>query len=80
MEDQAENLNSIARPYDQRASSPRDPTAGWLSHMALAICIFIVVNFDAPAQASDFRIESRQIVFLCWKQFSNIGSLEPNLQ
>ena len=27
--------------------------------------IFVVVNFDALAQASDIRIERRQVVFLC---------------
>ena len=30
-----------------------------------------VVHFDALAQASDFRIERRQVVFLCWIQYSN---------
>ena len=30
-----------------------------------------VVIFDALAQASDFRIERRQVVFLCWMQDSN---------
>ena len=59
IEDQTKNLNSVARPYDQRAFSPLDPNAGWLSH-------------------SDFRIERRQVVFLCWMQNSNPGSLEPN--
>ena len=66
IEDQAKNLNSIARPYDQRAFSPLDPTAGWLSHLALAIYMFVVVNFDTLAQASDFLIERRQFVFICW--------------
>ena len=33
--------------------------------------ILVVVNFDALAQASDFRIEMRQVVFLCWMQDSN---------
>ena len=32
----SKNLNSIARPYDQRAFSPLNPTAGWLSHLTLA--------------------------------------------
>ena len=32
-------------------------------------------NFDALAQASDFRIERRQVVFLCWEQDSNPGDL-----
>ena len=70
IEDQAKNLNSTARPYDQQAFSSPDPTAIWNSHLALAIYIF-VVNFDALAQASDFLIERRQIVFLCWMQDSN---------
>ena len=65
------NLNSAARPHDQQAFSPPAPTAIWHSHLALAIYIFVVVNFDAPAQASDIRIERRQVVFLCWRQDSN---------
>ena len=47
IEDQAKNLNSTARPYDQRAFSPLDSTASWPLHLALAIYMFIVVNFDA---------------------------------
>ena len=65
------NLNMTARPYDQQAFSPPDPTVIWHSHLALAIYIFVVVNFDALAQASDFRIEKREVVLLCWKQDSN---------
>ena len=77
IEDQAKNLNSTARPYDQQAFSPLDLIASWLSHLALAIYIF-VVNFDALAQASDIRIERRQVVFLCWMQDSNLsGSQTP---
>ena len=75
IEDHAKNVNSTARPYDQQAFSPLDPTANWLSHLALAIYIFVVVNFDALAQASDIRIERRQVVFLCWEQDSNPGDL-----
>ena len=41
IEDQAKNLNSTARPYDQRAFSSLDPTVSWLSHLALAIYIFV---------------------------------------
>ena len=67
----SKNLNSTALPYDQQAFSPPDPTSIWHSHLALAIYIFVVVNFDAMAQASDFRIERRQVVFLCWRQDSN---------
>ena len=76
IEDRAKNLNSTARPYDQQAFSPPDPTAIWHSHLAMAIYIF-VVNFDALAQASDFRIERRQVVFLCWMQDSNPRSQTP---
>ena len=67
----SKNLNSTARPYDQQAFSPPDPTAIWHSHLALAIYTFVVVNFDALAQASDIQIERRQVVFLCWRQDSN---------
>ena len=49
IEDQAKILNSTARPYDQRAFSPLDPAAGWLSHLGLAICMFVVVNVDGLA-------------------------------
>ena len=63
--DQAKNLNSKARPYDRQAFSPLNPTAIWHSHLALAICMFVVAlaicmfvvaNFNALAQASDIRI------------------------
>ena len=77
IEDQAKNLNSTARPYDQRAFSPLGPTVTWLSHLALAIYIFVVVNFDALAQASDIQIERRQVVFLCWRQDLNPGPQTP---
>ena len=80
IEDQATNLNSAARPYDQRAFSPLDPTFSWLSHLALAIYIFVVVSFDALAQASDIQIERRQVVFLCWMQDLNPGPQTPNRQ
>ena len=75
IEDQAKNFISTARPYDQRALSPLDPTAVWHWHLALAIYVFIVVNFDAVAQASDFRIERRQVIWglCCQKQVSQAG-------
>ena len=72
------NLNSTAHPYDQRAFSPLDPTVSWLSHLALAIFISVVVNFDALAQASEIQIERSQVVFLCWMQDLNPGSQTPN--
>ena len=71
IENQAKNLNSTAHPYDQRAFSPLGPTVSWLSHLALAIYMFVVVDFDALAQASDIQIKRRQVVFLCWKQDLN---------
>ena len=80
IEDQAKNLNSTARPYDQRAFSPLDPTVSWFSHLALAIYMFVVVNFDALAQASDIQIKRRQVVFRCWMQDLNPGSQTPNRQ
>ena len=48
-----QNLNSIARPYCGRAFRQLDITASWLSHLALAIYMFVVVNFDDLSQASD---------------------------
>ena len=47
IEDHAKNLNSIALPYDQRALNPLDPTADITSPLALAIYMFVSVNFDA---------------------------------
>ena len=42
--------------------------------------MFVVVNFDALAQANDIQIERRQIVFLCWMQDLDPGSQTPNRQ
>ena len=39
-----------------------------------------VVNYDALAQSCDFRIERKKVVFHCWMQDSNPGSLDPNHQ
>ena len=75
--DQAKNLNSTARPYDQQAFSPLNLTASWLSHITLAIYMFVVVNFDALAQRSNIGIEKRQVVFHCWMHDSNPRSQTP---
>ena len=80
IKDQTKNLNSTACPYDQRAFSSLDPTVSWLSHLAQAIYIFVIVNFDALAQASDIQIERRQVVFLCWMQDLNPASQTTNGQ
>ena len=71
------NLKLTAHPYDQKAFSPLDLTASWLSHLALAKYMFVVVNFDALAQTSDIRIARRQIIFLCWMHDSNPRSQTP---
>ena len=76
-EDQAKNLNSTACPYDQQAFSLLDLTASWLSHLALAIYMFVVVNFDSLAQTSDIGIERRQVVIHCWMQDLNPSSQTP---
>ena len=80
IEDQAQNFNWTACRYDQWAFRPLDPTVSWLSHLALAIYIFVAVNFDALAQASDIQIERRQVVFLCWMQDLHPGFQTPNRQ
>ena len=40
-------------------------------HTCIHTYMFVVVNFDALAQASDIWIERRQVVFLCRMQDSN---------
>ena len=67
-------LNS-PRPYHEWEFSPLDFTADWLSRLALAIYMFVVVKFDALAQASDFRMERRHDVFLWWMRDLELGSL-----
>ena len=39
-----------------------------------------VVNFNALAQTSDFRIERRQFFFLCWMQGSKLKYQTPHRQ
>ena len=43
IEDQVKNLDSIARPYDERAFSVLHTTTGWLSHLVLAIYMFVLL-------------------------------------
>ena len=53
----------------------------YIMHTYIHTYMFVAVNFDALAQASDIRIERRQVVFLCWMQDSNPpGSQTPNRQ
>ena len=49
-------------------------------HTYIHTYMFVVVNFDALAQASDIQIERRQVVFLCWMQDLIPGSQTPNRQ
>ena len=39
----------------------------------IILYMFVVVNYDALAQASEFEIERSQVVFLCWMQDLNQG-------
>ena len=56
--------------------SPNDSVCPQAAGAGVARCfLFVVFNFDALAQASDTRIEMRQVVFLCWMQDSNPESL-----
>ena len=80
IEDHAKNLELDSPSRWSASIQPLDPTVSWLSHLALAIYIFVVVNFDALAQASVIQIERRQVVFLCWMQDLNPGSQTPNRQ
>ena len=43
IEDQAKNLNSTARPYDEWAFSPLDLSAVWFSHLALALYMLLLL-------------------------------------
>ena len=63
IEDEVKNWNSIARPYDQRAFSLCYPTAGWLSHQALALYIFFLNSMLWHRQAIFKPIE------FAWKQY-----------
>ena len=56
VEDQAKNFISTARPYDDWPFSSFDFTAVWLLFLALEKYMFVVVNVDDLAQASDIRI------------------------
>ena len=48
-------------------------------HTNIHTYMFAVVNFGALTLVSDFRIERRQVVFLCWMQDSKLGSLRHQI-
>ena len=81
IEDQAKNFELDSPSLWSASIQPTRPHCQLAFAPALAIYIFVVVNFDALAQASDIRIERRQVVFLCWRQDSNpSGSQTANRQ
>ena len=72
--------NTALRVSNDESSLPRnrrDYTCiqAWLCMHTDVIIHVCCCNFDALAQASDFRIERRQVVFLCWMQDSNPDGL-----
>ena len=88
--DQAKNLNSTAHTYIHTyihicwfnfdALAQGNAYKPTYIHTYIHTYIFVVVNFDALAQASDIQIERRQFVFLCWRQDLNPGPQTPNRQ
>ena len=50
--------------YTRYLSNNPDPLSSFENNTKIFNDSFVVVNFDALAQASDFRIERRQVVFL----------------
>ena len=74
-EDQAKNLNSTARPYDEWAFSALDFTATWLSHLALAM--------DFAVWYKQFAVKinalKKHVPVLIWKFIFLLISLFSNL-
>ena len=74
------DLNPTARPYDQQAFSPPDPTGIWHSHLALAIYIFVVVITEFCSEIWNvhmWRWKGRFISYLKYHLFEfylSIGS------
>ena len=77
--------SSVESKVDQLSSSAECRVHTYIHahphmHACMHTYMWVVVNFDDLAQARDFRIEMRQVVFLCWVQDSNPGSQTPNHQ
>ena len=47
--------------------------------MCTHVYMLVVVNFNALPQASDFRVERRQVVFISWMQDSKLGGLRHQI-
>ena len=60
IEGQVKNLDSTARPYDQRAFSPLDPLPGFRTWLWRCTCLLLI---SISAQASDIRIGRGHVVF-----------------
>ena len=81
IEHQAKNFNWVACPYDYISEYSHTRPHCWNGFtLALAINMFIGVNVDALAIGKWYRVERKPVVFFCWMQDSNPGSLEPTPQ
>ena len=79
-EDEANTSTRQPVPMSSEHSVHLAPLSVTYMHKYIHTCMFVVVNFDALAQASDIQIERRQVVFLCWMQDLNPGPQTPNRQ
>ena len=77
-EDQANIWTRQPVPMISEHSANLTPLSVTYIHKYIHTYMFVVVNFDALAQASDIQIERRQVVFLCWMQDLNPGPQTPN--
>ena len=72
------NLNSVARPYDERALSLLDFTASWLRTWLWRYkCLLLLILM--LWQTDDFWIKMRQVVFPYGMQDSKRGSLKHQI-
>ena len=77
IEDQAKNLNSTARPYDQRAFSPLDPTVSWLSHT------YRCIGWFYTAYAASFVVVTSSSIhadIIKWKQIQRYWPFVRGIQ
>ena len=72
IEDQAKNLNSTTRPYDQRAFSPLDPTGTWLWRYTCCLLLIAMLWHRGRKETSCLSLLNAG--------FEPRGRLEPNLQ
>ena len=65
IKDQGKNLKSMAHPHDEKSFSALDTTASWLSHLALAIYISLLLTLMPWDRQATILIEMIQVAFLC---------------